>query len=511
MRQLAQKPFLASFLTTLIGFVLICPVPVKASLKDLTIPSSFGIIREIHEPIDALDSPEIIQIQDAHCNYEAQKNLAQILEYLIKERKLRLIMVEGGSGDVGLASLRSLSDKTAREKVADQYLKEGKISGEEYLDIVSDYDIELYGIEDPNLYENNLDAFFVVEGYQQQGEKDLNALSGVVDALKAYMYNVKLRAFEAKKAEYVQKTIKLAEYLPYLLSFSGVGSSLDDFPQVKSFQSSISLEKTLDFKQAESQRNVFIKELSKKIDQAAVKELISQTQAFKDRKIGSHEYYGFLQKLAEGKIDIGREYSDLDAYIRYLASAKKVNPEALIKEIGSLEDRIRETLFGTNDERQLYKIARAVDILARFLKLDLTVDEYEALVASRRDYLTSAWIPFLNDNCRRVRLSVRPQASSVIDEHFNELNSFYQVGLQREHAFMKNIKEKMAGSKEQIAVVIAGGFHTAGMSKLLGQNGFRYAVVTPAITKRGDPEVYLSVLRQDKEPRDSSPVMQIEE
>jgi hypothetical protein len=75
MRQLAQKPFLASFLTTLIGFVLICPVPVKASLKDLTIPSSFGIIREIHEPIDALDSPEIIQIQDAHATTKPRKIL----------------------------------------------------------------------------------------------------------------------------------------------------------------------------------------------------------------------------------------------------------------------------------------------------------------------------------------------------------------------------------------------------------------------------------------------------
>lgn len=511
MRQFAQKPFFASFLTTLIGCILICPISVSASLKDLTIPSSFGIIKEIHEPSDALDSPEIIQIQDAHCNYEAQKNLAHILEYLIKERKLRLIMVEGGSGDVGLESLRSLSDKSSREKVADQYLKEGKISGEEYLDIVSDYNIELYGIEDPNLYETNLDAFFVVEGYQQQGEKDLNAISGVVDALKTYMYNVKLRAFEAKKAEYVQKTIKLAEYLPYLQSVAGENFKLDDFPQLQSFQNSISLEKTLDFKQAESQRNIFIKEISKKVDQAAVKDLISQTQALKDRKIGAHEYYGFLRKIADGKIDIGRDYPALDGYMKYLAGARKVNPEALINEIGSLEDSIRETLFGTNDERQLYKIARGVDILTRFLNLDLTVNEYESLIASRQDYVTASWIPFLTDNCRKFRLPQRPQASAVIDEHFDELNQFYQVGLQREQAFIKNIKEKMSDSKEQIAVVIAGGFHTAGMSNLLRQNGFRYAVVTPAITKRGDPEVYLSVLRQGRAAEDFSPVVQIEE
>jgi hypothetical protein len=59
--------------------------------------------------------------------------------------------------------------------------------------------------------------------------------------------------------------------------------------------------------------------------------------------------------------------------------------------------------------------------------------------------------------------------------------------------------------------VIAGGFHTAGMSNLLRQNGFRYAVVTPAITKRGDPDVYLSVLRQGRAAEDFSPVVQIEE
>jgi hypothetical protein len=130
-----HRSFRRMILLTVIGLVIFpaFAFPSPAALNELKIPSQIGNIKEVFE--SSLSSPSanttIIQIQDAHCNYEAQKNLAQILEYLVTERKLKLIMVEGGSGDVSLSFLRSYADKKTREAVADKYLRMGKISGEE--------------------------------------------------------------------------------------------------------------------------------------------------------------------------------------------------------------------------------------------------------------------------------------------------------------------------------------------------------------------------------------------
>lgn len=65
------------------------------SLKDIVIPANLGIIKEFYNtPVTQNAKPTIIHIQDAHCNYEAQKNMAKLLEYFIKEQNVKLIMVE---------------------------------------------------------------------------------------------------------------------------------------------------------------------------------------------------------------------------------------------------------------------------------------------------------------------------------------------------------------------------------------------------------------------------------
>jgi hypothetical protein len=178
---------------------------------------------------------------------------------------------------------------------------------------------------------------------------------------------------------------------------------------------------------------------------------------------------------------------------------KTIDAEALIKEISSLESQVRESLFVNNDERRLSGISRAADILVRFLKLDLTPAEYESMQANRSDYITSSWVNFLTDNCRRYQLDLQPAVSGVIDDNFENLDSFYRVGIDREEAFINNIKKKIDNTGDNFVVVITGGFHTTGLCKLFQKENFSYAVVTPSITKKGDPDVYFSILKQDKE------------
>ncbi|MFH0828535.1 MAG: hypothetical protein V1919_05150, partial [Candidatus Omnitrophota bacterium] len=69
------------------------------------------------------------------------------------------------------------------------------------------------------------------------------------------------------------------------------------------------------------------------------------------------------------------------------------------------------------------------------------------------------------------------------------------LGADRESAFIKNIANKLNGTNEKIAVLITGGFHAPGMTQFLKDSGYPYEVVTPAITQRGDSNIYLSVLR----------------
>ncbi len=488
------------FITASFLFIFCCISFANNSSNQLQIPSQFGSLKEFYEAKEQSDkAPLIIQIQDAHCNYEAQKNLAQIIDHLVREKKLRLVMVEGGSGDVSLSFLRSFTDKKSREAVADRYLRSGKISGEEYLDIISDYDLELYGIEDQGLYDSNLDSFLNIDGFKDQGIKDINGFKNVVEALKPLMLNAGLLQLEEKVNV---RELFLSDKSAYLSDIARKkGIDLGAYPQVAAFLDSSEAEKKIDFNLAEQQRAAFIKEIAKKLDDAAVKQLISQTQSFKDKKISPAEFYGFLRKIAQDKIDLKKSYPQFESYMRYIISGKKIDAEKLVKEVAALEEAVRESMFLNNDERRLVDISKKMDMLERFLRLDLTPEEYAAIDADKSGYMTASWANFLADNCRKYKLTVRPEVSEILDDNFDKIDSFYKVGMEREQAFLKNIKERIAKSPEdQVVAVITGGFHTARMSKLFRREGYSYAVVTPAITKKNDPELYFSVLREDKEP-----------
>ena len=471
--------------------------------KSLNIPSQYGTIKESFDAQRTTQDTNrmIIHIQDAHCNYEAQKNMAQLLDYLVKTYNLKLIMVEGGSGNVSLSFLRNYADKKAREEVADKYLKEGKISGEEYLDIVSDYNLELYGIEDEALYDSHMDSFRKIDSIKEEGLRFLESLSNNLKQLKPLIYSEELMLLEKKKSGYEDKAITLAEYCQYL---NGMASkkmlNLKDYPHLTAFSETASLEKETNFQQAEAERDAFIKDLAKLLDERGVQNLIIMTQGLKAKMITPEKYYSFLKATGEEKLDLKRNYPQLNAYIKYVTVSKDVNAAELLKEISAIEVKIKEALFTNTDQRRLAEISKSLQILTKVLNLELTPEDYAYFQANKSQFTTASWIDFLTQNCSKYNLALQPVSSKVIDENLAQLDGFYQLGVTREKAFIKNLVHKMDESGQKLAVLITGGFHTPGVTQMLKDKGYSYVVAAPVITQKSDSSVYFSVLRGEKKP-----------
>jgi len=472
-----------------------------AAIPEIRIPSQYGTVKETYAAQNNGQVPErtIIHIQDAHCNYEAQKNMAKVLEYLAREYNLKLIMVEGGSGNVNLSFLRNYADEKSRLEIADKYLKEGKIAGEEYLDIVSDFPLELYGIEDAALYDAHLAAFEKVDSFREEGLKYLKGLSNIVNDLKAHIYSQELQELEKKNSAYEDKTISLVEYCGYLNEMAGRKSlELKDYPHLAAFSEIALLEKEIDFKVAELQRNTFIKDLAKLLDEKGVQELINKTQEFKAKKIPQEEYYSFLKARGEQKLELESNYPQLDAYIKYVTVSRKVNAAILLKEVSAIEEEIIDGCLVNNDQRKLNEISKSLQILTKSLNLELTPEDYEFFRANRLQFSTASWIDFLTRNCQKYNLAMQPPASNLIDENLQQLEVFYQLGVERERAFIRNMADKINESDEKIVVLITGGFHTPGITRMLKDKGYSYVVVAPAITRKSDSGIYFSVLRGER-------------
>ena len=147
-------------------------------LKDLSqikIPSEIGTVKSSFQ---GSQDRLVIHIQDAHVNEEAQRNIARLVEYSHKTLKNNLVAVEGAEGYLETALLGSFDDPNARKLISDYYLREGILSGPEYLAITELPELKIYGVEEKALYEENRAAFLDALKFK---DRSVNSLSEIPD------------------------------------------------------------------------------------------------------------------------------------------------------------------------------------------------------------------------------------------------------------------------------------------------------------------------------------------
>jgi hypothetical protein len=439
----------------------------------------------------------IIHIQDIHTNYEAQKNLSRMLEAMIKNNNLRLIMVEGGWGNVNLSYLRAYADLQRRSEVAEEYLKQGKISGEEYLDIISDYDILIEGIEQESLYKANLDVFFEIEQFRQEAAIALEALKKIIDALKHKIYSAQLLEMEKTKQAYDNEKITLADYYLYLaLAAKKEHIDINAYPSLKAFMGIIEAEKNISFPAVEKERSLLIEKLSKILSKQDLAELVTKSLEFRLNKLTPAQYHDYLLVTAKSAGESCQKYKNLMKYLEYIKSHESINTARLFEEADALLYLLESRLTKNDRQRRLYHISTSARVLDNFLQLKLVPSDFKYYKQNRNMFLTANWVDFLNEQAAYYKLNVpRAVPAVILDKNLATLVRFYDLANERDDAFISNALMLMERESADIAVLIAGGFHTPNLKQKFKENNISFIVAAPQTTQQTDPEQYRYILK----------------
>ncbi len=126
------------------------------------IPSQFGTILDSYQLENVslgavhFHSPLIIHIQDAHESYRVQRNIASLINVLVRDYNFKHVFEEGNSGVLDTSQAFWFSKKEFCKVLANQLLREGKISGPEFAQITNPQSFQLHGAEDATLYASNI-------------------------------------------------------------------------------------------------------------------------------------------------------------------------------------------------------------------------------------------------------------------------------------------------------------------------------------------------------------------
>lgn len=470
------------------------------AVTSLDINPEYGMVKEEFGYSYGDDSKSIIYIQDAHCNYEAQKNIANILEYLIKEEGIKMVFVEGGSDDSSLSYLRGYGSKEALKSIAEKQLKEGKISGEEYLNLISDLEFEIYGVEDARLYNQQRDVFLKIDGYKAELLGFADSIQGAVEQLKDKVYSGELKEMEAKRKAFDKNELSLVAYIGYLnrlcLQYNIVTSYYLAF---SSLAEAVSREKTIDYNSIGKEANSVLNRLVEVLSEEEKKPLLDEAKSLegKDQKV-INKFYIKIRDMAQDKNISLLAYDNFMDFTRFIQVLDSANMEAIFRDIDAVNRAITlETIQGV-DQLDLVDIDYGLSLFRKMVSVHLDKSEYDLYLEKKEAINPKSWVEKLDNMAAKYRIKINlAKDKSKIDEMFGQLERFYQLAFERDNAFVERIFSQMKEKNLDKAVLITGGFHASNLQGLLEKAGAKGVVVYPKVSSLTDEALYNSRVKEE--------------
>lgn len=465
-------------------------------LSDLVIPSDLGQLSQVSEdPAAGPAAKRLILIEDAHANYEGQKHLAGILDQLASRQGIRLILVEGGEGDLSLPGLRD-GVNSVMPWLADAYLRDGKLSGEEYLYVTSSYPLTIWGVDDPALYEQQFAAFQETEPVREELGKSLAEIQAVIQQLKDQTPNEPLKRFQARTAAFAAGTIQFNEYAKELENFAQeAGFSFAPYPHLEALLNASRVEADLDREQVSREQREALGRIKAGVSSQIWEGLSAVAAQLKAGAVPPDAYYSRLDALLEEAGAGAGEFPELRRYLEYMALRAKSSGQAWWDELAAVQKELRERLIRTPDERRLIELADDAAICSRLLALQWDASDRDKANQRPETLRSTAWLPALHTYAARANIALPAVDGAALDQALGSSRRFYDIAERRDAELVRRALEKLDATGERTAVLIAGGFHTGRLVDRLTGHGVAVAVVTPWAGEGGGTSRYAELLK----------------
>ncbi|OQA53837.1 MAG: hypothetical protein BWY44_00034 [Candidatus Omnitrophica bacterium ADurb.Bin292] len=469
-----------------------CLSPIFAS--EVFIPSQLGQVRD---KVEGSRGRTVVIIEEAHVAYHAQKVLAEILEDLIRHESFRHVFVEGGWGDVSLTGLRHLASGDKRREVGERYLREGKISGEEYLSLTTDLEMNLWGVEDPGLYATNMKAFLQLSPEQPRLEEEISRIkSGLVRLGSDILTETQTRILSMRR-EYESKKGSLLDYVKFLMGHLSDVSG--QYPNLTSLLGFAGGSDVYDAEKVSLEKQSAVRFLSRWLTKPELEALL-----LLDGQGSMEQEIVFLDELL-GKIN---EYSmspgvpnvdNLENYRNAIKEASRMDTGKLFEELEMAAEDVFMAQMPTVQQQTFFKIFQGVSTLEKLISLRLTEDEFLPLAKEKEPFSLREWNEFLSGLTNGGIFFLSPEDGfRFLEPWIPVAVEFYQSARAREQAMVENLVREMDVRSLDRAILVAGGFHSRNFLKALKEQDFTVLLVSPKFTP-GDEgamhEKYLKILK----------------
>ena len=423
----------------------------------------------------------VVNIQDNHSSLSTQYSIVNVLKELLKEYDLNIIAIEGGSGFADTSVLRSLPEADVRESTAAYLMREGKISAGEFFSATAEDDVAVYGVEDSDLYAENLKCFREIH---ENNAPNLLKIKSILNGLRAeekQVYSPALQKAVYKARLHNESKISFDIYWDFLEEACREnGVSTEGHESIAVFLEAVRLEKDIDFARATSERKQLTEDLTQVLGKGELEDMVVRTLRFSNNEIAPEEYHKGLIALAVGKGLDTSLYPELLKYAAYTDVYRDLNIAGLQRELDSIEKALTGKLLSSEEERTLYSSVRLMELCRGLFEIKLSSGDVRYLTAHIGE------------------LGSDPGTADLVPAATEALK-FYEVAEKRNETMLANTVAAMRREGKHAAALISGGHHSGGLADIMRAKDLSYLVIMPRIFKE-ENRPYVAVLTRKTGP-----------
>jgi len=184
-------------------------------------------------PSEKKNALDLYLIEDAHNLLDAQKSIRSIIKQLKETYPKAMIFVEGTEGPVEWDLFWKFPHQSTKEKVAEYFLQNGRMSGAEVFSAVDTRGEKLFGVETKKAYEENVEAYLNLKKLEEDGLVGLKQFNKAIAKLKGIFYTPQLIAWEKEERILNNNPENFFRYLKFLSTWAKKENvSLEIYPQI---------------------------------------------------------------------------------------------------------------------------------------------------------------------------------------------------------------------------------------------------------------------------------------
>lgn len=447
-----------------------------------------GWVREAHLA-PRPGAPVIVHFQDAHGIEEAQRHLSVMVGRWAAANPSAPVALEGASGPIDVGGLRNFPNRSITGDIAEFLLRRGLIAGPEHAALTLEKTPDFLGAEDNALYRQNVDALRAARA-DNRATARWRLFQENLDRLENRLASPTLRAFDRRSRDYDAGRSSLGDFLLYLSDLKlPPGPST---PNMDALLHTLSLEKSLDFKAVEAQRRRLVETLVERLPRAALEDMVALGLDHRAGRLGPAAYHRALRSACRAHgIDL-RRYGPLPAYIDYLEQADRIDRSALLAELETRRRFVQDALARTEAERVLVDLSRDLALLEKTFAQALAPADWRRYQSRRPALLTLA--------ARTRALDPAADLTEFSPADLKPFEDFCALALRRNDALSQNLLAAVSARNAHTGLLVAGGFHTDGLTDLWRKKGVSFVVVAPALRENPSENDYLDILARDPMP-----------